>query len=72
MVLQASPGKREVKSSALPLRQGAPQENMGIGGRGLGPELSVKAAEMFLLLPSGLGFWVESPHVLQQASQKHL
>lgn len=56
MVLLASLGKTE--SSALPLRQGPLQEKKFIDGRGLSAGLSGKAAEMFLLLLSDLGFRV--------------
>ena len=53
---------KQMKSSAPPLRQGPPQEKKVIDGRGLSPGLSVKAAEVFFLLPSELGFrGVESP-----------
>lgn len=53
---------KEMKSSAPPLRQGLPHRNTFLDGRGLGPGLSVKDAEVFLLLPPGLGFRVvEAP-----------
>lgn len=56
------PLEKERKSSAPPQARGPPQGNDFADARGLGPGLSVKAAEVFSLLPSGLGFGVvESP-----------
>ena len=49
---------KQKKSSALPLRPGPLQEKKFIDGRGLSAELSGKAAEMFLFLPSEFGFRV--------------